>query len=45
MAKVKIAQYWGAGCGGCDVALLDIDEKILGVAEMADIAFLSLIHI
>ena len=39
MAKVKIAQYWGAGCGGCDVALLDIDEKILGVAEMADIAF------
>ncbi len=37
--KVKIAQYWGAGCGGCDVALLDIDEKILGVAEMADIAF------
>jgi len=39
MAKVKIAQYWGAGCGGCDVALLDIDEKILGVAEIADIAF------
>ncbi len=39
MAKVKIAQYWGAGCGGCDVALLDIDEKILGVAEIADIVF------
>ncbi len=37
--KVSIAQYWGAGCGGCDVALLDIDERILGVAEMADIAF------
>lgn len=39
MEKVKIAQYWGAGCGGCDVALLDIDEKILGVASIADIAF------
>jgi len=40
MAKaVSIAQYWGAGCGGCDVALLDIDERILGVAEMADIVF------
>ena len=39
MAKIKIAQYWGAGCGGCDVALLDIDEKILGVAEIADIVF------
>lgn len=39
MDRIKIAQYWGAGCGGCDVALLDIDEKILGVAEIADIAF------
>ncbi|HQN76623.1 MAG TPA: oxidoreductase, partial [Methanomassiliicoccales archaeon] len=39
MAKIRIAQYWAAGCGGCDVALLDIDEKILGVAEIADIAF------
>jgi len=39
MSKIRIAQYWGAACGGCDVALLDIDEKILGVAEMADIVF------
>jgi len=39
MEKIKIAQYWGAGCGGCDVALLDIEEKILGVAEIADIVF------
>ncbi len=37
--KIKIAQYWAAGCGGCDVALLDIDERILGVAELADIVF------
>jgi len=37
--KIKLAHYWGAGCGGCDVALLDIDEKILGVAEIADIVF------
>ncbi|HXZ23960.1 MAG TPA: oxidoreductase [Methanomassiliicoccales archaeon] len=39
MAKIRIAQYWGAGCGGCDVALLDIDEKVLGLAEYADIVF------
>ncbi len=39
MAKIKIAQYWGAGCGGCDVALLDIDERILSLADMADIVF------
>jgi F420-non-reducing hydrogenase small subunit len=37
--KIKIAQYWAASCGGCDVALLDIDERILGVAEIADIVF------
>ncbi|MCE5296454.1 MAG: oxidoreductase [Euryarchaeota archaeon] len=37
--KINIAIYWGAGCGGCDVALLDIDEKILGLGEMANIVF------
>jgi F420-non-reducing hydrogenase small subunit len=37
--KINIACYWGAGCGGCDVALLDIDEKILGLADMANIVF------
>jgi F420-non-reducing hydrogenase small subunit len=37
--KIKIAGYWAASCGGCDVAMLDIDERILGLAEMADIVF------
>ncbi|MBC8275350.1 MAG: oxidoreductase, partial [Chloroflexi bacterium] len=39
MAKLKLALYWSASCGGCDVAVLDINEKILEVAEMADIVF------
>jgi F420-non-reducing hydrogenase small subunit len=39
MAKPKIALYWAAGCGGCDVAVLDINEKILDVAALADIVF------
>ncbi len=39
MAKLKLALYWAASCGGCDVALLDINEKILDVAEIADIVF------
>jgi F420-non-reducing hydrogenase small subunit len=34
--KLKIAVYWGAACGGCDVAILDTHEKILEIAEMAD---------
>src|SRR4030065_1604063 len=37
--KIKIAQYWGAGCGGCDVALLDIDAMILDVHAIADVVF------
>ncbi len=37
--KIKIAQYWGAGCGGCDVALLDIDAKILDIHAIAEVVF------
>ncbi|MBA5942666.1 MAG: oxidoreductase [Methanophagales archaeon] len=35
--KIKLAFYWGATCGGCDVATLDIKEKILDVVSIADI--------
>jgi F420-non-reducing hydrogenase small subunit len=35
--KLQIAIYWGAACGGCDVAVLDTDAFILDVAELADI--------
>jgi F420-non-reducing hydrogenase small subunit len=35
--KKQFAFYWGASCGGCEVAVLDINEKILDVAAMADI--------
>lgn len=37
MGKLKFAIYWAASCGGCDVAVLDINEKILDVAEAVDI--------
>jgi len=39
MAKLKLGLYWAASCGGCDVAVLDTNEKILDVAEIADIVF------
>lgn len=39
MAKLQLALYWAAACGGCDVAVLDINEKILDVANLADIVF------
>ncbi len=39
MAKPKLAIYWAASCGGCDIAILDIEDKILDVAEFFDIVF------
>jgi len=39
MGKPKIAFYWAASCGGCEIAVLDINEKILDVVAKADIVF------
>jgi len=39
MAKLKVALYWAASCGGCEIAQLEIGEKILKLAEAADIVF------
>lgn len=37
--KLQIALYWGAACGGCDVAVLDTDEFVLELSGLADIRF------
>ena len=37
MAKPKISSDWMAGCAGCHMSLLDIDERIVIIAELADI--------
>ena len=37
MAKPKISSDWLAGCAGCHMSLLDIDERILIIAELADL--------
>ena len=39
MAKLKLGLYWAASCGGCDVAVLDTNEKILDIAQIADLVF------
>jgi F420-non-reducing hydrogenase small subunit len=39
MAKLKVALYWAASCGGCEIAQLQIGEKLLKLAEAADIVF------
>lgn len=37
--KPKFAMYWAASCGGCEISVLNIGEKILVVDEIFDIAF------
>jgi len=39
MAKIKLALYWAASCGGCEIAQLQIGEKLLKLVEVADIVF------
>lgn len=37
--KLQVALYWGAACGGCDVAVLDTNEFLLELGRVADIRF------
>ena len=37
--KPKLAMYWAAGCGGCEISVLNIHEHILTVDSIFDIAF------
>lgn len=37
MNKPKIASDWICGCAGCHMSLLDIDERILKIVELADL--------
>lgn len=39
MSKPKFAIYWAGSCGGCEIAFLDIREKILAVDEAVDLVF------
>jgi F420-non-reducing hydrogenase small subunit len=38
-AKPKFAMYWAASCGGCEIAVLNIGEKILDVDANFEVVF------
>lgn len=38
-AKPKVAFYWCASCGGCEEAVVDLAEALLGVVAAVDIVF------
>ena len=37
MAKPKVSSDWMAGCAGCHMSLLDMDERLAQVVELADL--------
>jgi len=37
MTKPKISSDWICGCAGCHMSLLDMDERILKIVELADL--------
>ena len=37
--KPKLAVYWGASCGGCEIAVVNLHEKILAVDAALDFMF------
>jgi len=37
MARPKVSSDWLAACAGCHMSLLDMDERIVTVVELADI--------
>jgi F420-non-reducing hydrogenase small subunit len=39
MSKPKVAFYWCASCGGCEEAVVDLNEVVLDVVAAVDIVF------
>jgi F420-non-reducing hydrogenase small subunit len=37
--KLKLGLYWAASCGGCEIAVVELREKILDLDAAADIVF------
>jgi NAD-reducing hydrogenase small subunit len=43
LKKVRVATTWLDGCSGCHMSLLDIDEKLVQVAQMIDLVYSPLV--
>jgi len=43
MSKVSIATTWLDGCSGCHMSLLDIDERLIDIADKIDMVYSPLV--
>jgi NAD-reducing hydrogenase small subunit len=39
MSKIKLATVWLAGCSGCHMSFLDLDEWLLELAEQVEVVY------
>lgn len=43
MSKAQIATVWLDGCSGCHMSFLDMDERLLEIAALADLVYSPLV--
>ncbi len=43
MSKIRMATVWLDGCSGCHMSLLDIDERLIEIAEQIDLVYSPLV--
>lgn len=43
MSKIKVATVWLDGCSGCHMSFLDMDERILAVADKIELVYSPLV--
>ena len=43
MSKIRIATVWLDGCSGCHMSFLDMDERLLAVADKIDLVYSPLV--
>lgn len=43
MSKLKLATVWLDGCSGCHMSFLDLDERLLELAESIDLVYSPLV--
>ncbi|MFN2323173.1 MAG: oxidoreductase [Trueperaceae bacterium] len=39
MSRARLATVWLAGCSGCHMSFLDLDEELFALAEVADLVY------
>jgi NAD-reducing hydrogenase small subunit len=45
MSKLKIATIWLDGCSGCHMSFLDMDDRLIGILDIADLVYSPLVDI